>query len=180
MFHSFIHNMLYSVFVSEHLFRITIGIQQTVECHPHGLVGGHVGNIPILIVEAHHEQNRQPHRLWRVIGKLRPAVILRRGLRLRDQADQDALIEGLLDGTIDMLVTDHAPHSHEEKAKGLEKSAMGVVGLETSFAASYTHLVKKGILPLEKLVELMHTSPMRRFGCGTEIAVGQVADLTVQ
>jgi dihydroorotase len=98
---------------------------------------------------------------------------------LREQADQDALIEGLLDGTIDMLVTDHAPHSHEEKAKGLEKSAMGVVGLETSFAASYTHLVKKGILPLEKLVELMHTSPMRRFGCGTEIAVGQPADLTV-
>ena len=98
---------------------------------------------------------------------------------LRDQADQDALIEGLLDGTIDMLVTDHAPHSHEEKSKGLEKSAMGVVGLETSFAASYTHLVKKGILPLEKLVGLMHTSPMRRFGCGTEIAVGQPADLTV-
>ena len=98
---------------------------------------------------------------------------------LRDQADRDALIEGLLDGTIDMLITDHAPHSHEEKAKGLEKSAMGVVGLETSFAASYTHLVKKGILPLEKLVELMHIAPMRRFGCGTEIAVGQVADLTV-
>ena len=98
---------------------------------------------------------------------------------LRDQADQDALIEGLLDGTIDMLITDHAPHSREEKSKGLEKSAMGVVGLETSFAASYTHLVKKGILPLEKLVELMHTSPMRRFGCGTEIAVGQPADLTV-
>ena len=98
---------------------------------------------------------------------------------LRDQADRDALIEGLLDGTIDMLITDHAPHSREEKSKGLEKSAMGVVGLETSFAASYTHLVKKGILPLEKLVELMHTSPMRRFGCGTEIAVGQVADLTV-
>ena len=97
----------------------------------------------------------------------------------QDQADRDALIEGLLDGTIDMLITDHAPHSHEEKSKGLEKSAMGVVGLETSFAASYTHLVKKGILPLEKLVELMHTSPMRRFGCGTEIAVGQPADLTV-
>lgn len=98
---------------------------------------------------------------------------------LRDQADRDALIEGLLDGTIDMLITDHAPHSREEKSKGLEKSAMGVVGLETSFAASYTHLVKKRILPLEKLVELMHTSPMRRFGCGTEIAVGQPADLTV-
>ena len=98
---------------------------------------------------------------------------------LRAREDRDALIEGLLDGTIDMLVTDHAPHSREEKARGLEKSAMGVVGLETSFAASYTHLVKKGILPLEKLVELMHTSPMRRFGCGTEIAVGQPADLTV-
>ena len=98
---------------------------------------------------------------------------------LRDQADRDALIEGLLDGTIDMLITDHAPHSREEKSKGLEKSAMGVVGLETSFAASYTHLVKKRILPLEKLVELMHTSPMRRFGCGTELAAGQPADLTV-
>ena len=98
---------------------------------------------------------------------------------LRDQADQDALIEGLLDCTIDMLVSDLAPHSHDEKSMGLEKSAMGVVGLEMSFAASYTHLVKKGILPLEKLVELMHTSPMRRFGCGTEIAVGQPADLTV-
>lgn len=97
---------------------------------------------------------------------------------LRGQADRDALIEGLLDGTIDMLVTDHAPHSREEKAQGLEKSAMGVVGLETSFAASYTHLVKKGILPLEKLVELMHTAPMRRFGCGTELAAGQPADLT--
>ena len=70
------------------LLRIAIGIQQAVECHPHGLVGGHVGNIPVLIVEAHHEQNRQPHRLWRGIGKLRPAVILRRGLRLRDQAGQ--------------------------------------------------------------------------------------------
>ena len=98
---------------------------------------------------------------------------------LRDKADRDALIEGLLDGTIDMLVTDHAPHSAAEKAKGLAGSAMGVVGLETSFAASYTHLVKPGILPLEKLVDLMHGAPMRRFGCGTELAVGQPADLTV-
>lgn len=98
---------------------------------------------------------------------------------LRERADRDALIKGLLDGTIDMLVTDHAPHSREEKARGLEKSAMGVVGLETSFAASYTHLVKTGILPLERLVELMHGAPMRRFGCGTALAVGQPADLTV-
>ena len=97
---------------------------------------------------------------------------------LRAREDRDALIEGLLDGTIDMLVTDHAPHSREEKARGLEKSAMGVVGLETSFAASYTALVQTGILPLEKLVDLRHGAPMRRFGCGTELAEGQPADLT--
>ena len=97
---------------------------------------------------------------------------------LRAREDRDALIEGLLDGTIDMLVTDHAPHSREEKARGLEKSAMGVVGLETSFAASYSALVQTGILPLEKLVDLMHGAPMRRFGCGTELAEGQPADLT--
>ena len=97
---------------------------------------------------------------------------------LRAREDRDALIEGLLDGTIDMLVTDHAPHSREEKARGLERSAMGVVGLETSFAASYTALVQTGILPLEKLVDLMHGAPMRRFGCGTELAEGQPADLT--
>ena len=97
---------------------------------------------------------------------------------LRAREDRDALIEGLLDGTIDMLVTDHAPHSREEKARGLKKSAMGVVGLETSFAASYTALVQTGILPLEKLVDLMHGAPMRRFGCGTELAEGQPADLT--
>ena len=97
---------------------------------------------------------------------------------LRAREDRDALIEGLLDGTIDMLVTDHAPHSREEKARGLEKSAMGVVGLETSFAASYTALVQTGILPLGKLVDLMHGAPMRHFGCGTELAEGQPADLT--
>lgn len=97
---------------------------------------------------------------------------------LRAREDRDALIEGLLDGTIDMLVTDHAPHSREEKARGLEKSAMGVVGLETSFAASYTALVQTGILPLGKLVDLMHGAPMCRFGCGTELAEGQPADLT--
>ena len=97
---------------------------------------------------------------------------------LRAREDRDALIMGLLDGTIDMLVTDHAPHSREEKARGLEKSAMGVVGLETSFAASYTALVQTGILPLGKLVDLMHGAPMRRFGCGTELAEGQPADLT--
>ena len=78
--------MLY--LASKHFLRIAIGIQQAVKRHAHGLVGGHVRNIPVLIVETHHEQNRQPHRLRRGIGKLRPAVILRRGLRLRDQAGQ--------------------------------------------------------------------------------------------
>lgn len=97
---------------------------------------------------------------------------------LRDRADRDALIEGILDGTIDMLVTDHAPHSREEKSRGLEKSAMGVVGLETSFAAAYIYLVKPGIVPVSMLLELMHDAPMRRFGCGTELAAGQPADLT--
>ena len=98
---------------------------------------------------------------------------------LRDKADREALLEGLADGTIDMIATDHAPHSAEEKGRGLEKSAMGVVGLETSFAACYTSFVKPGVLPLGKLMDLMHDAPMRRFGCGTELAIGQPADLTV-
>ena len=83
---------------------------------------------------------------------------------LRDESDRAALVEGLLDGTIDMIATDHAPHSAEEKSRGLEKSAFGIVGLETAFPILYTELVKKGILSLERLVELMHVNPRRRFG----------------
>ena len=98
---------------------------------------------------------------------------------LRSPEDKAALIEGIADGTIDMIATDHAPHSAEEKGRGLEKSAMGVVGLETSFAACYTHLVKPGIISLGRLVELMHGAPARRFGLGTPLAEGQRADLTV-
>ena len=98
---------------------------------------------------------------------------------LRSPEDRAALIEGIVDGTIDMIATDHAPHSAEEKGRGLEKSAMGVVGLETSFAACYTYLVKPGIIPLSRLVELMHDNPARRFGLGTPLAEGQRADLTV-
>lgn len=82
---------------------------------------------------------------------------------LRDESDKLALIDGVVDGTIEILATDHAPHSGEEKSKGLEKSAFGVVGLETSFSASYTHLVKSGIITLEKLVELMAINPRKRF-----------------
>ena len=83
---------------------------------------------------------------------------------LRSAADRDALIEGILDGTIDMIATDHAPHSQEEKAKGLEKSAFGIVGLETAFPIMYTEFVKTGKMTLEKLVELMCINPRRRFG----------------
>ena len=83
---------------------------------------------------------------------------------IRSERDRQALIDGLCDGTIDMIATDHAPHSAEEKGKGLEKSMMGVVGLETAFATMYTHLVKKGIISLEKLVEVMAINPRKRFG----------------
>ncbi len=82
---------------------------------------------------------------------------------LRDITDKEALIEGVLDGTIDMLATDHAPHSEEEKSKGLEKSAFGIVGLETAFALMNTYFVKKGILSIEKLLDLLVTNPCRRF-----------------
>ena len=83
---------------------------------------------------------------------------------IRSEEDRLALIEGILDGTVDMIATDHAPHSAEEKSRGLEKSAMGVVGLETAFAVLYTKLVKSGILTLEKLVRLMSINPRERFG----------------
>ena len=83
---------------------------------------------------------------------------------LRSREDREALVEGLLDGTIDMIATDHAPHSAEEKARGLEKSAFGIVGLETAFPLLYTHLVKPGLLPLETLIDRMSTAPRKRFG----------------
>ena len=82
---------------------------------------------------------------------------------LRSEEDRKAILEGILDGTIDMIATDHAPHSAEEKARGLEKSAMGVVGIETAFPLLYTHLVKPGLLSLERLVELMAVNPRKRF-----------------
>ena len=82
---------------------------------------------------------------------------------LRSAEDKLALIEGIVDGTIDMIATDHAPHSAEEKSKGLEKSAFGIVGLETAFSVLYTHLVQKGIITLEKVVELLCDNPRKRF-----------------
>ena len=83
---------------------------------------------------------------------------------IRSESDRLALVEGLKDGTIDMIATDHAPHSQEEKSKGLEKSFMGVVGLETAFSVLYTKLVKTGVITLEKLIEVMSINPRKRFG----------------
>ena len=83
---------------------------------------------------------------------------------LRDRTDREALVAGIVDGTIDMIATDHAPHSAEEKSKGLAGSAFGVVGIETAFPVMYTCLVKNGIITLEKLIELLSTNPRKRFG----------------
>jgi dihydroorotase len=83
---------------------------------------------------------------------------------IRSEEDRLALIEGIKDGTIDMIATDHAPHSLEEKSKGLKGSMMGVVGLETAFPVLYTELVKNNIITLEKLIELMSINPRKRFG----------------
>ena len=85
---------------------------------------------------------------------------------IRSKEDQQALIEGILDGTIDMIATDHAPHSAEEKGKGLEKSAFGIVGIETAFPIMYTHFVKTGKMTLDRLVELLAINPRKRFGIG--------------
>ena len=82
---------------------------------------------------------------------------------IRDKADREALIQGILDGTIDMIATDHAPHSAGEKSRGLEKSAFGIVGLETAFPVLYTGLVKTGVISLQKLVELLSIRPRQRF-----------------
>lgn len=83
---------------------------------------------------------------------------------IRSRRDRDALIEGIVDGTIECIATDHAPHSVDEKSKGLEKSAMGVVGLETALAAVFTYLVKPGIIDLDKLADIMSRNPRRIYG----------------
>ena len=98
---------------------------------------------------------------------------------LRLKEDKDALIRGIIDGTIDIIATDHAPHSTEEKSLGFEKSLNGIVGLETSFPILYTNLVKKNIISLEKLIQLMHDNPKKRFKIGTDIKIGEKANLTV-
>ena len=99
---------------------------------------------------------------------------------IRSEADRDALLEGISDGTIDMIATDHAPHSAEEKSKGLSGSAFGIVGLETALPVLYTGLVQKGKLTFERLIELMSVTPRARFKLGGgEIKVGEKADFAV-
>ena len=105
-----------------------------------------------------------PHYLILTDGDLKEDGRFKMNPPLRSKEDRQALIEGVLDGTIDMIATDHAPHSQEEKSRGLEKSAFGIVGIETAFQLLYTHLVKKNIISLEKLVELLAVNPRKRFG----------------
>ena len=105
-----------------------------------------------------------PHYLVMDDSDLREEGRFKMNPPLRDKSDREALVEGILDGTIDMIATDHAPHSAEEKSRGLEKSAFGIVGLETAFPVLYTKLVKPGILTLDHLIRLMAINPRERFG----------------
>ena len=98
---------------------------------------------------------------------------------LRDKKDREALIEAMIDGTLDMIATDHAPHSFEEKSRGLEKSLMGIVGIETAFPLLYTGFVKKGIVTLERLIELLVDGPCGRFGFEYGINDGKDASFSV-
>ena len=120
-----------------------------------------------------------PHYLLLTENDLREDGRFKMNPPLRSEADRDALLEGLCDGTIDMIATDHAPHSAEEKGRGLEKSAMGIVGLETAFPLLYTFLVRKGVIPLSRLIELLHDNPCRRFGIGSPLRTGEAANCTV-
>ena len=104
-----------------------------------------------------------PHYLVMDDGDLQEDGRFKMNPPLRSAEDRLALVEGIVDGTIDMIATDHAPHSAEEKGKGLAGSAFGVVGLETAFAVLYTKLVKPGIISLERLIELLAINPRKRF-----------------
>ena len=105
-----------------------------------------------------------PHYLVMDDSDLREEGRFKMNPPLRSREDREALVRGIVDGTIDMIATDHAPHSAEEKSRGLEGSAFGVVGLETAFPVMYTKLVKEGIITLERLIELLVTNPRKRFG----------------
>ena len=129
------------------------GVRVTCETAPHYLV--------------FTDEDLQEHGRW----KMNPPI--------RSAADREALLRGIADGTIDMIATDHAPHSAEEKSRGLEHSAMGVVGLETAFPVLYTHLVCTGIITLGRLLELMSANPRRVFRLGGALAKGEAADIAL-
>ncbi len=121
-----------------------------------------------------------PHYLLLTDADLREDGRFKMNPPLRAAADRAALIEGIRDGMIDIIATDHAPHTPEEKSRGLEGSPMGVVGLECAFAVLYTGLVEKGVITLERLIELMSAAPAKRFGIpGGAIEAGKPADLAV-
>lgn len=120
-----------------------------------------------------------PHYLLLCDGDLRDDGRFKMNPPIRSGADREALLQGIQDGTLEMIATDHAPHSVEEKSGGLAKSLNGIVGLETAFPVLYTELVKKGIISLEKLISLMSVNPCRRFGLPSGIREGALADLTV-
>ena len=120
-----------------------------------------------------------PHYLLLCDSDLREEGRFKMNPPLRSFSDMEAIIEGVCDGTIDMIATDHAPHSAEEKSRGLEHSAMGVVGLETAFPLLFSGLVLSRILPFRRLMELLHDAPCRRFGLDGGIEIGDRADLTV-
>ena len=119
-----------------------------------------------------------PHYLLMDENDLREEGRFKMNPPLRAREDREALLEGLCDGAIDMIATDHAPHSAGEKSKGLDKSAFGIVGLETAFPLLYTHLVRKGVITLDQLVDLMAVNPRRRFGIPFEGA--SVWDLSAE
>lgn len=120
-----------------------------------------------------------PHYLTLCDEDLRDDGSFRMNPPIRSAADKRALIDGIKDGTIEIIATDHAPHSREEKSHGLIGSKNGIVGLETAFPVLYTKLVKTGIITLVKLIELMHTNPSKRFKIGSPLKVGERANLTV-
>lgn len=120
-----------------------------------------------------------PHYLTMCDADLREEGRFKMNPPIRSAADRDALIEGAQDGTIDVIATDHAPHTAEEKSRGLAGSAMGVVGLETSFAVIYTKLVMAGIISPERMIELMAEAPRRIFALGGGLAAGEKADIAV-
>ena len=120
-----------------------------------------------------------PHYLLLTDEDLREEGRFKMNPPLRGRADREALLAGIADGTIEAIATDHAPHTAEEKSRGLAGSAMGIVGLECAFPLLYTHLVLPGVVSLERLVTLMAVNPRRLFGLEGGVAAGDAADFTV-